>query len=255
MSKNFKIRIEKNKKNNIIMFLSIIILLIINLVKCNSSTKEHLDAIHSGLKIFNMADTTTQSEPYTFKSIKPDFSEIANIPQDKGLAAADKICNLANYKLKYSGTYKALLGLEGQRTYGVGSVGSVLKANTNYVRAKDGVHIATTNANGTIDKFMAAPGLPLFDQVSETKYQINVWTGIQKDWSVSSSNDKDNFLGWSTIKNTGYIWDIGNIDEKNINNLGLKNEVIKEVYKEETTATTYNDPNLDKIIGILCIEQ
>ena len=262
MNKNFNIKIEKDKKNKTIMFISIIILLIINLVKCNSSTKEHADSIHTGLKVFNIADADYQTNedkpPYTFKSIKPDFSGLIKFPTGKkGLAGADQFCNLAaSFHFKYCKTcnYKALLGLAEQRTYGTNAVDSPLKPNTNYVRAKDGVHVATTNAKGTIDKFMAAPGLPLFDdKVSETKFQINIWTGIQNNWNVSSSDDKDNFLGWSTIKNTGYIWDIGNIDESKT--LGLKNEIKKEVYNDATIANAYDDPNLDKIIGILCIEQ
>lgn len=127
-----------------------------------------------------------------------------------GKVAADAAC-ASDANKPDSGTYKAMLAATG-RTAGGGVLAAqtdwVLKPSTSYYRADGTTLIGETTANAVFDFATTSNGI-------DGGAPLEAWTGIQQDWTDSTSN----CTNWSatgtslvvvgmSVSSDGYMLDI-----------------------------------------------
>ncbi len=120
------------------------------------------------------------------------FITAATVAPNVGLSGMDAICNADSLRTT-SNIYKAMLGASGRRACSTPNcsggaaehTGWVLESNTSYYRPGTSTLIGTTNAAGIFS----------FNLVNAWQGGSHPWTGLNADWTSSSSN----CLDWTSL--------------------------------------------------------
>jgi hypothetical protein len=165
------------------------LLLLLLLFGCNNyGMRDKLENPGGGSNLAGSPSSPPSGPPPTYRIFVTSLDFTGDLG---GIAGADGYCQIDSNK-PGPGIWKAML-VDGADRWvcNITSCDWVLKPNATYVRANDGALISHTNGNALLT-------FPLSNSIGTSGVQI--WTGLNVDWTTDASNT---CTGWTITSGDG----------------------------------------------------